>query len=135
VTVATSPDEPEADRFRMEILDLATLRRDTVPVALAFLGRPEWSPDGEWLAFSASKERFSESQDIYLMRPDGSDLTQLTRTQDDEESPAWSPDGTHIAFSTDRDGNYEIYTMKADGTELIRLTNNSGPDTQPAWRP
>ncbi len=126
-------DEFESD-IALEVLDLATLVSDTLPTGLGFMGAPQWSPDGSWLLFEGSIERFSPS-DLYLIHPDGSGLTALTHTPESEMTPTWSPDGSHIAYATTRDGNAEIYVMKSDGTEPIRLTNNLASDVRPAWRP
>jgi Tol biopolymer transport system component len=118
----------------MEVLDMSTGERETLPLGLAGLDAPKWSPDGQWLLFAGALERFTP-RDLYLVHPSGTGLTQLTDTPDDEISPTWSPDGTRIAFSTNRDGNYEIYVMQADGTQPVRLTNHPAFDDGPAWRP
>jgi len=49
-----------------------------------------WSPDGSKIIF----ERFSGNQgDVYTVNPDGTDLTEVTGTPDDEGGPPnW---GTH----------------------------------------
>jgi Tol biopolymer transport system component len=120
--------------FDMEVLDLSTGEREILPLELQGLDAPHWSPDGEWLLFAGAPERFSP-RDLYLVHPNGTGLTQLTDTPDDEITPTWSPDGTRIAFATNRDGNYEIYVMLADGTRPVRLTNHPAFDADPAWRP
>lgn len=45
---------------------------------------PRWSPDGKWIAMNFSK-------DIWLMRPDGSELHRLDKPGTREHSPAWLP--------------------------------------------
>lgn len=73
--------------------------------------------------------------EIYRMRPDGSNVVQLTDNDVDDFWPAVSPDGTTIAFWTGRDGNQEIYVMAADGSGPTRVTSNGAADRQPAWSP
>jgi len=69
--------------------------------------RPVFSPDGEWIAFLASGEgatvaapvlaRASNGfQDVWLIRPDGSDLRRLTEFRQDTPDIAWSADGASI---------------------------------------
>lgn len=67
------------------------------------------------------------------MNTDGSSLTQLTNSIEDDTEPSWSPDGKRIAFTSLRDGNKEIYLMNAGGTNQTRLTINSGIDAFPKW--
>ena len=95
---------------------------------------PAWSPDGAWIAFASLRD--SRYWELYVMRPDGSDVQRLTWWEDASDlSPSWSPDGTRLAFASKRDGNWEIYTMDRDGGHLARLTDNPADDTNPAWAP
>ena len=61
-----------------------------------------WSPDGEWLAFTSARGGFKDEAalhpgnaqqygDIYVMRPDGSHVRQLTDTPFEEGTVAWAP--------------------------------------------
>jgi hypothetical protein len=95
---------------------------------------PAWSPTGDWIAFASVRD--TPYWEIYLMRPDGSEVTRLTWWQDASDwSPSWSPDGHRLAFASKRDGNWEIYAMDRDGSNLVRLTDNPADDTNPAWSP
>jgi Tol biopolymer transport system component len=100
---------------------------------------PEWSPDGDRIAFVSDRD---PDYEIYTMRPDGSRVRQLTsNTAPFDENPNWSPDGRRIAFTSDRDANEatpfqsEIYTMRADGSDQTRLTFHDLSDFRPAWSP
>jgi hypothetical protein len=60
-----------------------------LPVGLS-PAAPAWSPDGERIAFSDSG-----TDDVWVVRPDGSDLTMVTAAGG--SGVAWSPDGTRLA--------------------------------------
>jgi dipeptidyl aminopeptidase/acylaminoacyl peptidase len=75
------------------------------------------------------------SLDVYVMTPDGSNVTQVTDHPWDEHSVDVSPNGTKIAFTGDWDGNEEIHRMNVDGTDPVNLTNSATRDTRAAWSP
>lgn len=53
---------------------------------------PSWSPDGEWIVFSVFYPDQSVMSDVYRVRLDGSDFTQLTDTPTIAEvNPDWGP--------------------------------------------
>jgi Tol biopolymer transport system component len=55
---------------------------------------PEWSPDGERIAFASDRNYpLGESAEIYTMRPDGSCVTWLTNGTPASEDPSWEPGG------------------------------------------
>jgi Tol biopolymer transport system component len=81
---------------------------------------PAWSPDGSKIAYIYDERVPAE---IYLMGPEGENVTKLTDTPPlpdraaSSVAPTWSPDGTKIAFLTDRQGEWEIWVMNADGSD------------------
>jgi Tol biopolymer transport system component len=42
-------------------------------------GNPQWSPDGQWLTFTSN--RIGDKNQIFVIRPDGGEATQLTKTE------------------------------------------------------
>jgi dipeptidyl aminopeptidase/acylaminoacyl peptidase len=58
-----------------------------------------WSPDGEWLAFISSRHENREhdlNSDVFLIRPDGSQLRQLTDSTLALGHPVFTPDGVTV---------------------------------------
>ncbi len=95
-------------------------------------GRIDWSPDGKWIAF-VSEDNSLVYGDIFIVRPDGSDLTRLTNFSDYARDVVWSPDGNYLAFigrikddSASGSSEYEgmqIYVMDLKGENVTALTN------------
>jgi TolB protein len=83
------------------------------------------------IAFESNRDGNSE---IYVMKADGSNQTNLTNNAAADYSPAVSPNGKMIAFTSNRDGNFEIYSMNAlDGSKQKNRTNNAANDALPDW--
>lgn len=85
------------------------------------MSRPQWSPDGSRMAFSANCR-------LYAMDRDGGNLTQVA-TAACGFSFAWSPDGSRFALDRGSE-NGGIYLIEADGTPVAEL---SATGSQPVW--
>jgi len=95
-------------------------------------GGPDLSPNGEWLVFSSG----GKQEDIFLIRPDGTGVRQLTDDTYKDRVPRWSPDGNRIAFHSNRSGDYEIWSIRSDGSGLRRVTDGKGRlVSSPVWSP
>lgn len=101
-------------------------------VDIPLAARPDFSPDGRFLAFQGTVEG---NADIYLLALSTGRVSNLTNHPATDAHPTWSPDGRYIAFSTNRDGNDEIYIMDRSGEHLRNLSQNPAPDSRPHWSP
>src|SRR5205085_2324809 len=115
------------------------------------------APNGYLICFTAAidllGDNTTERGGIYVMRPDGSNMRQITSFGTDhfnysgdglnlpDDHASFSPDGKKIIFTSSRDhptglldlnspDQYELYTMNANGSDVRRLTNNSVLDTE-----
>ena len=102
---------------------------------------PEWSPDGEKIAFQSDRELFSN---IFVMDADGADEARVTEGRSFDRSPTFSPDGGRIAFDSDLEagegvdnpeGDFEIFSVRTDGSGLAQLTENAEADFQADFSP
>ncbi len=94
---------------------------------------PDWSPDGELIAFERGE---GDGTQICVMRADGSDQRQITRDPVHNGKPAWSPDGAKIAFYSGRTGTHDVYVMNSDGTDVRPVIGSPESDEDdPDWSP
>jgi TolB protein len=94
---------------------------------------PAWSPDGAHIAFTSERDG---SDDVFVMRADGSDVRNLTRTPALEEShPTWMPDGRLSFTRHGQTGPIELWAVAADGTNAGRLDTSVEPVFVFSWKP
>lgn len=96
--------------------------------------RPAWSPGGEWIAFSSER---AGGPDLWMIRPDGRELTRLTESPAAETSPSWSPDGREIVYVSTESGRMKLMLLDV-AARASRPLAPFGPDAaeakDPSWR-
>jgi TolB protein len=89
---------------------------------------PEWSPDGQWIAFTS---RGQYGRRIGIVRPDGTDERYLTNGPADE-SPTWAASSREIMFARlGQGGRSNLYKISLGSGEAQQVTipqDGSDPD-------
>jgi Tol biopolymer transport system component/serine/threonine protein kinase len=100
----------------------------TNPIRLTFFnkgfsGSPQWSPDGEWVAFDSATD---EQVDVFAVRAAGGAPRRLTPGGSNEYVPSWSRDGRWIYFGSDRTGKEQVWKMPSEGGDATQITKDGG---------
>ena len=90
--------------------------------------KSDWAPDAQRLIFGDNSEPApGEPVNIWTVRPDGTDLRDLTNYAG--PTRAWvggySPDGQWIVFRLEQDGLFTLYRMRPDGSDLHAILQSS----------
>jgi Tol biopolymer transport system component len=95
---------------------------------------PEWSPRGNKVIFSSTRDG---NHEIYLTDLDGEEIVRLTNRVQDDKWPTFSPDGEKIAFQSNLGGTAatDVFVMDSDGSNMTRLTFANALDQMPSWSP
>ena len=106
---------------------------------------PFWSPDGKLISFTRKHD--NNNFDIYTIKPDGSDLRQLTTSPANDAHAFWTDDSKYLMWSSgvygfkDEAALYDdtfqpygaIFIMKADGSDKRQLTDSPWEDSMPVY--
>jgi len=93
----------------------------------------EVSPDGQEVAMILSK---GGSPNLYVCDINGTHLTQLTHTREEDSSPCWSSDSREICFAC-RSGRAMLEKISVDGGPVVPVhaAGAYGNLTAPDWSP
>jgi len=100
--------------------------------------QPVWSPDGEWIVVEYDSEGLDPAEsDLHRMRPDGSEVEQMTFYETAARRPyhpRYTPDGEWIIYSLHTTGTRELWMIPAEGGDPVALVT-AGSFIHPAWQP
>ena len=87
---------------------------------------PEWSPNGQGIAFR-------RDVDIYVLDVAIGETRRLTDAAPLNQMPSWSPNGKQLAFMSSRAGYISVFLMNADGSDQRNLTPKDPNDLDSDW--
>jgi Tol biopolymer transport system component len=88
---------------------------------------PDWSPDGQRIAFHSFRDLNAE---LYVMNADGTGLQRLTHSWALDAGARWSPDGTRLAFLSDAAADELINDSVIDLSVIDMATGAITPATE-----
>ncbi len=150
VTATTTPIEPIPPGWiafgdnifgSIDIIQTNGIGRRSIVESVIQPGQPVWSPDGQWIAFLGSS--YNYGRQIYLVRPDGSELKQLTFSHEYKNTFSWSPDGQSIVYSQVTNAGkdpelseVDLFIYEIDPPRIRQLTDTPGVyEHTPAYSP
>jgi hypothetical protein len=96
-------------------------------------GPPQWSPNGDWIAFPAEK-----GNGIWIVKPDGTGLRKLTDAPGSGYQFAWSPDGVWLACRVKQPEagprQYVVRVISAENGEIESTSAVMAEGMPPQWQ-
>lgn len=156
VGILQGGDEKGFDLFIYTISTQKYTRLTTNPFSDSY---PAWSPDGQWISFfryirdkqvcgpwfPSAYPPDCNQVELYMIRPDGSELTRLLESafivkygigvyDSPHNTPSWSPDSQWLAILTG-DEQPDLTLVNIVNGETRTLAANPALDIYPTWSP
>jgi dipeptidyl aminopeptidase/acylaminoacyl peptidase len=102
---------------------------------------PQISPEGDWVAYTATNATKTTDQYLSTLRMvswDGKQQVALTQGPNSASKPRWSPDGRFISFLSspaDEGADAQVWILDRRGGDSRQLTHVPGDVADYAWSP
>jgi Tol biopolymer transport system component len=93
---------------------------------------PQWSPDGQQIAFGADLP--SVPRNVYVISSEGGTPKRLLASEQSQVDANWSPDGSLLVFGTLFVPNAPIYTLDLRSQSVSAVVGSNGL-YGPQWSP
>lgn len=149
-TLLWSPDSErflgvpaDASNRAMYLLDSSSGQRENFNRNSAYGLSPQWSPDGQHVAFILSESQGQatvavsrgDNTDIYVADSAGEHLQSVTQPGRTDLAPVWSPDGQQLAFVSIAPNDTQIYLTDLAAGQPRQITHSPGEKWGLVWSP
>jgi dipeptidyl aminopeptidase/acylaminoacyl peptidase len=124
----------DLNRLDIVLLEISTGKQITLygkPSTRAV--SPKWSPDGKWVSFISQE---TGREELYLIKPDGEGLHQLTKAGEDVFQYEWSPSGKKMLVVLNKGGSFELMLLEIESGAMSLLSGGDrkpGAHSNPNW--
>jgi len=106
---------------------------------LGSVSEPQLSPDGEWIAYTVSRDDLEKDEArsrVWVVPSAGGQARPLTAEGESSSQPRWSPDGRYLAFLSARDDKpAQVWRLSRQGGEAEQITDTAQAVTVFEWSP
>ncbi|HKJ92397.1 MAG TPA: S9 family peptidase, partial [Longimicrobiales bacterium] len=108
--------------------------------ALARVGDPHISPDGQWVAYTVGRTSLKDEKSstrIWMVAAGGGKAIPMTLEGQSASRPRWSPDGRYLSFLASRgaDAKTQVWVLDRRGGEAQQLTDVKQGVDRYDWSP
>ena len=122
---------PAGDQDQLHVIEFGSDTPKQMTEDTGNKSLPQWSPNGQYIAFLATDGRYSE---IRVVTAEGEAVLAFsTQSLGSIDSFAWSPDGMQIAACSNKGDTPRVYLLTVENGQSDILTNFDTWD--PAWSP
>lgn len=132
IAYISATGEGNNQNFQLFVADADGFNPQAVVGSPEPLLSPNWSPDGQRLAYVSFEKGNSA---IYVQNVATGQRDLVSSRKGINGAPAFSPDGRSLAMTLSYSGNPEIYIRDLATGKIRQLTQHWAIDTEPAWSP
>ncbi len=99
-----------------------------------FYAAPDWSPNGDLVAFHGRIDRRGRYHILVANLEDGGRVLRQLTSEGNNEAPSWAPDGRHLVFAGERSWGFGLMVVDVTTGRVRSILGGRRVDL-PDWSP